>query len=285
MLTCELEEYAGGGVGLNVYNGAMFVNDVHFANAEASENALVIGSAEVLGAVNVTDGNAILGDGDYTVEDGVFRLTTNTCSRSKAIIVHDQSDDGGAEPVFCGRNFLQRRLGHAVRILLSHRRGADFYGRQGHGGAARPHRRDGSRLLAGRAAGHDRRGGVGGVAHGSAVSHRLYRERQGGGADRPRRARPHRTESLQDGQHRAACLRSRPARGQRRRVFRSCGAQKEGRGSLRAVSAGKRNRRQWYARPAARRGARTAFRSVHRRSHTFTRFLRRKGCVFPFGVL
>lgn len=75
VLTCELEEYAGGGVGLNVYNGAMFVNDVHFANAEASENALVIGSAEVLGAVNVTDGNAILGDGDYTVEDGVFRLT------------------------------------------------------------------------------------------------------------------------------------------------------------------------------------------------------------------
>jgi len=70
----KLENYAGGRVGLNVFNANMVVNDVYFS-ADTDDNGVVVGNDEIVKIVNVTDGSYRLKDGDYTVSDG--RLTVS----------------------------------------------------------------------------------------------------------------------------------------------------------------------------------------------------------------
>ncbi len=69
LIECELKNYAGGRVGLNVYNADMVINKVYFRPA-AYENEIIVGSDEVLKVVNITDGSYKLDDGEYTVADG-----------------------------------------------------------------------------------------------------------------------------------------------------------------------------------------------------------------------
>ena len=73
-LTCELNDYNGGKVGVNAYNASVTVNDVVFTDMTA-EDGLYLGDCEIYGVLNLTDTGAILGEDDYTFVDGVFALT------------------------------------------------------------------------------------------------------------------------------------------------------------------------------------------------------------------
>lgn len=75
-ITCELDEYQGGKVGLNVYNAAVTVNNVTFTDMESDrENGLYLGDCEVYGVLNLTDAGAVLRSDDYYFTEGVFELT------------------------------------------------------------------------------------------------------------------------------------------------------------------------------------------------------------------
>ena len=73
-LTCELNDYNGGKVGVNAYNASVTVNDVVFTDMTA-EDGLYLGDCEIYGVLNLTDTGAILREDDYTFVDGVFALT------------------------------------------------------------------------------------------------------------------------------------------------------------------------------------------------------------------
>lgn len=64
-----LENYAGGRVGLNVYNSDMVINGVFF-DSDTDGDGIVVGKDEIVKIVNVTDGSYRLKDGEYTVSDG-----------------------------------------------------------------------------------------------------------------------------------------------------------------------------------------------------------------------
>ncbi len=74
-LTYTFSEYEGGLVGLNVYNGEFIFNDIHFSDLSVRDNSMRIGSVGIESILNVTDRNAILSDGDYSVQDGVLTLS------------------------------------------------------------------------------------------------------------------------------------------------------------------------------------------------------------------
>ena len=61
ILSAELNGYKGGGLGLNVYNGAFAVNFV--STGERLKKV-----------INVTDGSKLLGENDYTVKDGEVKV-------------------------------------------------------------------------------------------------------------------------------------------------------------------------------------------------------------------
>lgn len=61
-LSAELKGYNGGGLGLNVYNGAFAVN-------------YVSSGERIIKVVNVTDGSKLLGENDYTVKDGEVKIS------------------------------------------------------------------------------------------------------------------------------------------------------------------------------------------------------------------
>ena len=62
VLSAVIDGYRGGGLGLNVYNGAFTVN---YVSTEES----------VVKVVNVTDGSKLLGNGDYYVENGKVTIS------------------------------------------------------------------------------------------------------------------------------------------------------------------------------------------------------------------
>lgn len=65
----ELENYAGGRVGLNVYDSDMVINGVFFT-LETDSDGIVVGKDEIVKIVNITDGSYRLKDGEYSVSDG-----------------------------------------------------------------------------------------------------------------------------------------------------------------------------------------------------------------------
>ena len=74
-LTYTIEDYAGGRLGLNVYNGAFLVNNVGFAPLDEGEGGgFAIGETEIQSILNVTDGYAVLSENDYTYADGVLTI-------------------------------------------------------------------------------------------------------------------------------------------------------------------------------------------------------------------
>ncbi len=75
-LTCTLEGYRGGLVGVNVFNGKFDINNVKLRNAVTPEGGLYVGASAVTKVENVTDAeNAVaLTEGQYSVEGGVLSL-------------------------------------------------------------------------------------------------------------------------------------------------------------------------------------------------------------------
>ncbi len=69
----KISNYNGGGVGLNVYNAEMSVNDVEFTPL-AYENGYGIGSEQIVKVLNVTDSSR-LSESEYSVTDGKLVLT------------------------------------------------------------------------------------------------------------------------------------------------------------------------------------------------------------------
>lgn len=61
-LSAELKGYNGGGLGLNVFNGAFFINSVSTGE-------------RIIKVVNVTDGSKRLGENDYFVKDSVVGIS------------------------------------------------------------------------------------------------------------------------------------------------------------------------------------------------------------------
>lgn len=66
VLSAELDGYNGGGLGLNVYNGAFNVNFVSVADVTGDS---------LIKVVNVTDNSRELKDGDYYLKDGVIKIS------------------------------------------------------------------------------------------------------------------------------------------------------------------------------------------------------------------
>lgn len=74
LIVRELENYAGGRAGLNVFNSDMVVNGVYYSSQDYN-NGIAVGSEEIVKIVNVTDGSYRLKDGEYAVEDGILEIS------------------------------------------------------------------------------------------------------------------------------------------------------------------------------------------------------------------
>ena len=74
-MTYRIEDYTGGLLGLNVYNGEFAVNNVKFSSLEESgKNSFDIGDVQIESVLNTGDDNALLTQDDYTFENGVFTV-------------------------------------------------------------------------------------------------------------------------------------------------------------------------------------------------------------------
>lgn len=80
VLICEAEGYAGGYVGLNVYNSKMRVNGVTFGGG----NQISIGDHNIIKVVNVTDGSRRLFADEYSYADGVLCFNADYLSTLEA---------------------------------------------------------------------------------------------------------------------------------------------------------------------------------------------------------
>lgn len=74
-LTCKLENYAGGKLGLNVFHGDFNINNIKFTDMDLSEGDIYLESYDILKVVNVTDGNYKLKDSEYTVSGGKLTVS------------------------------------------------------------------------------------------------------------------------------------------------------------------------------------------------------------------
>lgn len=70
-----IDGYGGGGVGLNVYNAEMLINDVVFIDVNAGDGLYYFGDSEVTKVVNVTDGSYRLQSSEYTLTDGYLTFS------------------------------------------------------------------------------------------------------------------------------------------------------------------------------------------------------------------
>lgn len=75
VIICKLANYAGGRVGLNIFNSQMAINRVVFKNTFDAENSFTVGGETVKKVVNVTDGSYRLKNGEYSVEGGKLRIS------------------------------------------------------------------------------------------------------------------------------------------------------------------------------------------------------------------
>ncbi len=70
-----IDEYNGGLVGLNCYNGEFYFDNVKMANLDyVDDNSYAIGTQTIIGVLNITDGYAILTENDYVYESGVITI-------------------------------------------------------------------------------------------------------------------------------------------------------------------------------------------------------------------
>ena len=74
-LTYRLEDYEGGLLGLNVYNGEFAINNVRYSDlSEGDGNSFALGNVTIESILNTGDCNAILSSDDYTFENGVLTI-------------------------------------------------------------------------------------------------------------------------------------------------------------------------------------------------------------------
>lgn len=73
-LTCKLEGYRGGLVGVNVFNGKFDINNVTLHDLVTPEGGLYVGSSKVTKVESVTDSNKALTAEQYSVKGGVLSL-------------------------------------------------------------------------------------------------------------------------------------------------------------------------------------------------------------------
>ncbi len=70
-----IDEYNGGLVGLNCYNGDFYFDNVKMANLDyVDDNSYAVGTQTIMGVLNVTDGYAILTENDYIYESGIITV-------------------------------------------------------------------------------------------------------------------------------------------------------------------------------------------------------------------
>lgn len=70
----KINGFAGGVVGLNVYNSDMVINNVKLTSL-AYDGGFDVGAEQVIKVVNVTDSSYRLNDGEYTVADGKVTIS------------------------------------------------------------------------------------------------------------------------------------------------------------------------------------------------------------------
>lgn len=73
-LTYKIENYSGGKLGLNVFNGKFHINNVKFVDTDA-DNGIFVGGYSVDKVINLTDGNYMLKEGEYAVNGGTVTLS------------------------------------------------------------------------------------------------------------------------------------------------------------------------------------------------------------------
>ena len=74
-LTLKLQDYDGGALGLNVFNGEFRITNVRLMQNDSYEGHLYLGGYTLKKVYNLTDGHAGLDDGDYSVRNGVLSLS------------------------------------------------------------------------------------------------------------------------------------------------------------------------------------------------------------------
>jgi len=75
VITYKLEDYRGGKVGLNVFNGDFNINNVKFTQTNSPDGDIFCNGYEVLKVVNLTDGNYKLKDSEYFVNGGAVTVS------------------------------------------------------------------------------------------------------------------------------------------------------------------------------------------------------------------
>ena len=74
-ITCKLEGYNGGKLGIGVKDGEFSVTNVTFADTDTLDGDFFCNGYEVLKVVNLTDGNHKLKDSEYSMKDGVLTVS------------------------------------------------------------------------------------------------------------------------------------------------------------------------------------------------------------------
>lgn len=74
-ITYKIENYSGGKLGINVYNGGFNINNVKFTPIDTPDGDIYVGGYEVLKVVNLTDGNYKLESNEYSVKGGVLTIS------------------------------------------------------------------------------------------------------------------------------------------------------------------------------------------------------------------
>lgn len=74
-LTLTPQGYAGGKLGLNVFNGEFNINNVSLTFTDTLDGDLYVGGYLVQKVINITDGHVKLAPTDYTVRNGVLTLS------------------------------------------------------------------------------------------------------------------------------------------------------------------------------------------------------------------
>ena len=74
-ITCKLEGYDGGKLGLDVTADKFGVANVKFTSTDSLDGDIFCNGYEVLKVVNLTDGNYKLKDSEYSVKDGVLTVS------------------------------------------------------------------------------------------------------------------------------------------------------------------------------------------------------------------
>lgn len=75
VVTCKLDDYAGGKLGLAASNDKFSVTNVMFTDMDSLDGDIFFGGYEVLKVVNLTDGNYILSGEQYSVSGGTLTIS------------------------------------------------------------------------------------------------------------------------------------------------------------------------------------------------------------------